>query len=217
MSEAAAALGGWMFRRMQWVRGLALGPQEKLVLYTLAAYSNAEGWCWPGVERLARETQLSERIVQYALRILAGLDVVQTLREAGGKSRYFMNEAVRMVDVLDGAAATQRWESLRARLLERQPDHPALRGAWRAPQTRHWGAPSAPVQGALSDIEGCTEERWGVHSATERGAPSAPEVVHEGDQGRGPSEENARAREGGAPSRPRYAELLSSLKKKAKA
>ena len=198
MSEAAAALGGWMFRRMQWVRGLALGPQEKLVLYTLAAYSNADGWCWPGVERLARETQLSERIVQYALRILAGLDAVQTVREAGGKSRYFLNEAVRMVGVLDGAAAKQRWESLRARLIEKQPDHPALRGA-------------------LSDIEGCTEERWGVHSATERGAPSAPEVVHEGDQGRGPSEENARAREGGAPSRPRYAELLSSLKKKAKA
>ena len=162
----------WMFDRVKWVRGLALAAQEKLVLFMLVAYSDAEGWCWPGVERLARETQHSERIVQYALRILEGIGCVQVLREPGKTLRYFLNESTTVVPVLTGRSARERYQGL-------------------------GGALSAPLGGALSDAGGCTERRGGVHSGTKRGALSAPE----GDQEVLPllketSEGYARAREG---------------------
>lgn len=179
MSEGGHKLApqSWMLARIKWVHGLALGAQEKLVLYTLAAYTNSAGWCFPGVERMARDTQLSERTVQYALRVLEGLALVRVRREARGRTRYFLDESVRVLPAVEGASVRERAE------------------AFGPPM----GALGAPIEGARSDGQGCTPCTGGVHPVRRKGAPGAPEGIQEVFQLRDPEKDNARAREDAAP------------------
>jgi Helix-turn-helix domain len=55
----------------------------RLVLLALADYANDEGYCHPGVERLALKSALSERNVQFILRDLEARGELVTLQRAG--------------------------------------------------------------------------------------------------------------------------------------
>jgi Helix-turn-helix domain len=55
----------------------------RLVLLALADYANDEGYCHPGVERLALKSALTERNVQFILRDLEARGELVTLQRAG--------------------------------------------------------------------------------------------------------------------------------------
>jgi Helix-turn-helix domain len=55
----------------------------RLVLLALADYANDEGYCHPGVERLALKSALTERNVQFILRELEARGELVTLQRAG--------------------------------------------------------------------------------------------------------------------------------------
>ena len=70
------------------LRHPALTPQDKLVLTVLSSYADTEGYCWPSVATLSADSGLSERSVQYALRHLQEVMVVEVQRyqrEDGGQ------------------------------------------------------------------------------------------------------------------------------------
>jgi hypothetical protein len=70
------------------LRHPALTPQDKLVLTVLSSYADTDGYCWPSVATLSADSGLSERSVQYALRHLQEVMVVEVKRyqrEDGGQ------------------------------------------------------------------------------------------------------------------------------------
>ena len=60
----------------------------KFVFVSLADQANDDGWCWPRVEKIAERTGYSERTVQYALRKLERLGLIQVVYRKGRASYY---------------------------------------------------------------------------------------------------------------------------------
>ncbi len=58
----------------------------RLVLLALADYANDEGYCHPGVERLALKSALTERNVQFILRDLEARGELVTLQRDGSRA-----------------------------------------------------------------------------------------------------------------------------------
>jgi hypothetical protein len=56
---------------------------ELLVFLALADHSNDKGFCWPGVEGLAKKSRLSERQTRYILRNLEAKGYIKTLIQQG--------------------------------------------------------------------------------------------------------------------------------------
>lgn len=67
-----------------WVAG-GLTPVDKIVLLCLADRANDGGFCWPSVATIARETGVSPRGVQAALRRLRQLGLIDVRQSAGGR------------------------------------------------------------------------------------------------------------------------------------
>ena len=56
---------------------------ELLVFLALADHANDKGFCWPGVEGLAKKSRLSERQTRYILRSLEAKGYIKTLIQQG--------------------------------------------------------------------------------------------------------------------------------------
>lgn len=56
---------------------------ELLVFLALADHANDKGFCWPGVEGLAKKSRLSERQTRYILRNLEAKGYIKTLIQQG--------------------------------------------------------------------------------------------------------------------------------------
>jgi len=65
---------------LRWARRVppSAGAAGAAVLRLLADRANENGVCWPGVARIARETNLSVSTVRRALRRLEALELVET-------------------------------------------------------------------------------------------------------------------------------------------
>lgn len=68
-------------------------PQVRWVLMALARYSDQDGWCWPSMRQLARDTRMSVASVCRHLKSLADLGVFQRSRTPGMRYRYRLAEA----------------------------------------------------------------------------------------------------------------------------
>src|SRR5688572_16061958 len=59
------------FQAMNWAREIRTGsPALKAVLLAVANYADADGSCWPSQERIAHDTELTDRTVRTALKEL---------------------------------------------------------------------------------------------------------------------------------------------------
>ena len=79
---------------MSWIEkawAVALPAREKLVLLAIVSHANAEGCCWPGIERLVDMTGLSRRTVLRAISTLEDVGVITVERGAGRANRYRVN------------------------------------------------------------------------------------------------------------------------------
>lgn len=76
------------FKVMSWASEQVTGKTlSKFILMMLADRSNDEGVCWPSVERLARETEMSERSVVRHIASLEELGLLTVLRRNKGKEK----------------------------------------------------------------------------------------------------------------------------------
>lgn len=63
---------------MKWAHEQALPDSEtKLLLLVLANYAGHDDSCWPSIKRLARECILSERTIQYKIRVLQEMGLLK--------------------------------------------------------------------------------------------------------------------------------------------
>lgn len=75
--------------RVSWAWKLPLPTATKLVLLAIADHANEDGFCWPGVVRIATKCNLSERSVQRHIRVLVArgfLQVEERHRPDGSQS-----------------------------------------------------------------------------------------------------------------------------------
>ncbi len=66
-----------MFQHVKAAFDLDLPRSEKFVLVALSRYADAEGYCYPGIERLARDTSSNERTVMRAIKSLVKRGLVE--------------------------------------------------------------------------------------------------------------------------------------------
>lgn len=66
-----------------------LTPTQVLVLYRLADRANAEGYAWPGIPLLIKETRMSRRTLYYALRQLEARQII--VKRKGTYTTHFHN------------------------------------------------------------------------------------------------------------------------------
>ncbi|MCA9111461.1 MAG: helix-turn-helix domain-containing protein [Planctomycetaceae bacterium] len=71
---------GQHFTRRRMIAGSQLSTSEKLLLHTLLTYLQGNEWCYPSVERLARDCSLSDDRIKQLLRKLKISGVVITKR-----------------------------------------------------------------------------------------------------------------------------------------
>jgi hypothetical protein len=85
------------FQAMAWAIKQATGdPASKLLLLTLANYTNDDGKAWPSQKTLARDTEMSERSIRNHSDKLVGLGLmsVETHKHSGGtKLTYWLGPA----------------------------------------------------------------------------------------------------------------------------
>ena len=97
--EETLQLSGWA--RGEWARKYAPIPalkgvhtttqNAKLVLSAVAGYSNPDySGAWPGIDRIRGETGLSKRAVQYALRALECLGLIEEMPLLGKQCPKYM-------------------------------------------------------------------------------------------------------------------------------
>ena len=121
--------------RRDLVRKAQLPPHALALYVNLAAYADADGWCWPSVATLAREACMSERAVRNALAVLRGKGLVDVEYRAAAVSRYRIVPPPLVVFVPEGEAAPRAgWAAPPA-------GHPAPPAGHAAPP-----AASPPVQ-----------------------------------------------------------------------
>lgn len=85
---------------MSWALEQSVGgPGPKTVLLVLANYADADGWCFPGQERIAEESEQGLRTVQRQVALLVKLGLIETEtrgRQGGGRTsnryRLLMDE-----------------------------------------------------------------------------------------------------------------------------
>ena len=62
---------------ISWALGVSTGdPLAKSLLLALANYADEQGRCWPSQERLARDTEISDRTARTKLALLVELGLV---------------------------------------------------------------------------------------------------------------------------------------------
>jgi hypothetical protein len=61
-----------------------LPPSSKLVLLALADHADAQGHCWPSIERIKTMTGLSQATIYRVMQVLTGLGMVQQLPRGRG-------------------------------------------------------------------------------------------------------------------------------------
>ena len=146
-----------VFDRMAACRAARTGSSTaKAVLMTLCQYCGPDGYCWPSVPTIARDTELSRRCVQMALRSLEDGGIIASER--------------RTVEV-DGVER-QTSNGYRIRVSPAQQMHgggaPVARGG--AHQLRGGGAPDAPeVSKGTVQME---EDKDTPHSPPKGGDPA---------------------------------------------
>lgn len=69
-------------------------PSRKVVLITLANYADESDSCYPSVERLAEETEISVRTVQAAINELIEMGLVDRISRDQQTNRYQLNLSV---------------------------------------------------------------------------------------------------------------------------
>ena len=86
-------------RYLFFVRSLVLGNSTaKLVLYALASRVDQDGYCYPSVNRIAQDTNLSRRTVQRQLQQLAKIGLIErTIRCTVDNPRYHDTTIYRLV------------------------------------------------------------------------------------------------------------------------
>jgi Helix-turn-helix domain len=71
-----------------WAYAQELPPAEKFLLVTLANYADADGYCFPGQERLAHDTGMGVRsIVRHMQYLELTLMIKRTLRRRSNGTR----------------------------------------------------------------------------------------------------------------------------------
>lgn len=74
-----------------WLRDPALTSSEKLVLAVLASYADEQGYCWPAIRTVARDSGLSERQVQYSLKRLKEIGALEIARRTDAEGASTSN------------------------------------------------------------------------------------------------------------------------------
>ena len=192
------------FQASEWVRHLnELPAPARAVMYLLASYADEAGTCYPGQERIAQETSLSESTVRRALRALedGGYLRREERRTSGGyrtSDRYHLQVGFRppqgatgqsdrvtvrepleeQPDVSAADAAAQRPEP--------EPDAQTIVGAWieacpQRPPSRVIGHLSREVKALLDEGHPHPEVLAAVQAWHVKGLhPAAlPSVLHE--------------------------------------
>lgn len=70
------------------IRDANVSPAAKLVGYTLATYMRPDGCAWPAIPTLAARCNLSDRVVQRAIRELENADLLDVAKRPGRPSTY---------------------------------------------------------------------------------------------------------------------------------
>jgi hypothetical protein len=79
---------------VSWALNLKVGsPTLKLVLIAVANYADENGCCWPSQERIAKDTELTDRAVREALKKLQSLGFIE-------RSDRRINGAKRQTDII---------------------------------------------------------------------------------------------------------------------
>lgn len=102
-----------LFQAHRHFRNVQLDSKARLVALTLAGHADRQARCWPSIATLVRETSLSERSVQQAIRRLedAGLVVRRTRKAANGNQTsnlYVLTFGLRPVDSFPKAFRDQK-------------------------------------------------------------------------------------------------------------
>ena len=74
------------------------GPTPKAVLIALADHANERGECYPSIHRIANRTELSERTVRNALRVLEVAGLIRSTKRIGTSSVYTLTIPTPAVD-----------------------------------------------------------------------------------------------------------------------
>lgn len=132
------------FEASVWARRQRLGDiGAKIILMLLADYSDDQGTCFPGIDRIAEETEQSKSTVLRKLRLLAELGLVTVERRHGEggfrtSNRYVMDLSV-TVTRADVLVAKER-------LAERTDEEGSVQGVNLAPRPEE--EPKCQIEGS---------------------------------------------------------------------
>ena len=96
--SGGGALGSAMspFDRIRAVRTSGLKPTERLVLYVLSSYANAEGRCWPSLPTISTASGLNERSVRRGIeRLVISGDLAPSGHGPHGSNAYIVQHVDR--------------------------------------------------------------------------------------------------------------------------
>lgn len=114
------------FEASAWARRQRMGDiGAKIILMLLADYSDDEGTCFPGIDRIAEETEQSKSTVLRKLRLLAELGLV-TIERRNGENGYRTSNRYRLD--LQVTVTRADVEVAKERIAERHDDDGSVQG-----------------------------------------------------------------------------------------
>lgn len=124
------------FAMLEWARRQITGdPRRRFLLTVLATYADEKGYCWPSVQRLADDTEMTERVV------------INTLGEL---------EHMRFIARPAGAANQRDYRANAIKMRPQEGDDPALLAPFAAAPRK----PEKKAKAVGTDIDKMFEVFW---------------------------------------------------------